>query len=329
MPRPQGNRASVFVLLAAAGPLACATTAADEFASLGAPRVDMPEDGVDNTPPMPAPKRQRVSILEYAKTYRNPQACEVAARRMRQAKPKKGWALMRACVARSDFTEIDRALQSPWIEDVRQYPRSGARMVSQLVANRGGNLKLDLGLVNDLGVQLFDLSTAMASGRVFRGRMVLMRGKVKKMEPIGPRMRLELAETTLEAENHQETWRHYSKRRDKEYRRRRSRRGSRSSRRSRSSRSGRKTYFDERGSDDGGSIDDGPRKMSTTKSTETRRYVVTLVDKMPKDLKLGEEFLFLVRFEQLDPKTRGNPDAEMKFAEASLVGHFEPLEDIP
>ena len=300
---------------------ACASTSSEEFSSLGAQRVRVSELAPDTgAPPPPPPPRRKVSLVDHAKTYHTAQACEVAARRMREVKPKKGWGLMRACAMRPDFTAIDTALRAPWLDEIRAHPRTGARMVSRLVANRGGNLKLDLKLVNDRGVQLFDLPTAMASGQVFRGRMVLMRGKLKTMSPVGPRTRLELAETTLEAQNIHESWRHYWQRRDKEWDRARSTRYSGGGRGSRARPETRNGYEIVDG-------DDGPKVTSVTQSKETKRYVKVIVDRMPKDLQLGEEYLFLVQFVGNEP----GPDDEdaKKYARVDLVGHFEPLEDLP
>lgn len=307
MPRAMHDRVGI-VSLSCFLIVAGCSTPGHEMHGFGGPRVDMPEEEVGEAPmPKAAPVRRKVTIAQHAQGFRTAQLCESAARDMRRRKPKKGWALLRACARRYDFTEIDRVLNAPWIDDIRKNRKSGAKLVSQIVANRGGNVELDLGICNQAGVQLFGLKDAMANARVFRGRYVLMRGKVLKINAGSDASRLTLAETTLSAENIKEKMRYgrYSKIR-KEL---------------------------SKGRSEGGIRDDiatGRGKMTVASrvvSHETNRQVIGWMNDQDPEMKEGAEFLFLVRFDQrarTKPTEIGMDDIEM--GTGAIVGHFTPLD---
>lgn len=255
-----------------AGWVGCASPG-DDLQLWRAPRVQLPEG--EAAPTAPRPATRAVSYEDHAQSFRNADLCEQGARELRGRKPKRGWALLAACTARPDFTLIDRALREPWIEDIKRRPRSGAQLVANIIANRGGNLVLDLGLVNERGVQLFDLETVMRHDKIFRGRYVLMRARVHSHARRGPAHRLELAETSLRAQNITEVW---SRQRVAEARHK-----------------GQTAQSLLQG-------DEAPERRIVVESHnishETERGLTVFSEHDPQ-VKEGEEHLFLVRFEEL------------------------------
>ncbi|MCB9647820.1 MAG: hypothetical protein H6730_14620 [Deltaproteobacteria bacterium] len=292
--------------------LACAS---DPRASpMLAQRVALEDEGPAPPPPAPprAPKRQSVSMVDHARTFRNAQLCEQAAQALRTSSPDKAWSFLRACAQRDDFTELDLVLRPPWIDEVKRHEKTGVHLVAQIVAHRGGNLKLDLGLAQDQGVQLFDLGTAHANSEVFRGRYALFRGRVADLKPKGQTHMIRIAQTTLQSENDKVRWNYYDARE--------ARLKGRSSEVVQRYDSARDRYNSE--------LVVGTR----TRSLETGLEVVAYLEKLPADLKVGDEHLFLVRYEErtgAPPRSDDETDAEVQTALCALVDHFTPLEAGP
>ena len=292
--------------------LAAGCVADPRMSGLGAQRVQIEDaEGTSSAPPPPPPVRAKVSMSEHAQTYRNAQLCEQAAQALRRQSPKKAWAFLRACAERPDFTELDLVLRGPWMEDVRRYEKAGVELMSQIVAHRGGNLMLDLSLLREGGVQLFELGTAIENSEVFRGRYVLLRGKVKRLMKRGHTHQLQVMQTTLQAENDKARWSYSAAYRERQKGR-------------------------SRDAVDGYDASSGQVRRelvvgTRTRSAETNRQFVAFLEEPPKTLREGDELLFLVRYEELTapPEGDGAPDQDVQTALCAVVAHFRPLDALP
>lgn len=276
---------------------ACATGAPPEVGDFGSRRVDMSELEPAEAPPPRKKKREKISLDQHAKTYMNAERCMQAAKGMYAFEAKKAWGLLMACAKRQDFTRIDAVLGHPWIDEIKRRPKAGAVLVSRIVAHRGGDLALDLGIVNDRGVQLFGLPTAFDAARVFRGRYVLLRGRVLGLDEGSGAVRVRIAELDLQAKNIKTR---YSSSRARSLRR--------EGRAARSLRSGADLVVD---------------TVNVAEPTHRRLHAFT---KRPvPGLGEGVERLFLVRFDELLPTPpKEAPDTVV--ARAALVAAFRPPE---
>jgi hypothetical protein len=278
----------------------------------GGPPV-APEEA-EGSAPAPAPSTPHrhagpVSMSEHAKSFRTAPMCEQAARNLRQADRKKAFAFLMACARRPDFVEFELALQEPWLEDVRRFERSGMQLATEILANRGGNVEVDLTLVRERGVQLFDLTTAIENSDVFRGRYVVFRGKVRRLAPKGRTHQLLVVQTTLQAENEKVRWNWVDASRERS--------------------KGRNVEsvlpYDPTRRESRRELVVGSRNVSF----ETQRQVVAFLEQPPQDLKEGDERLFLIRYEErtaAPARAEGEAEGEMQTALCALVGHFAPLD---
>lgn len=289
------------VIVALAG---CASGSSHELHAFGSSRVDLEEVSPSSAPAAKRKERRPIPLSKIAAGYRTAQLCERAARSMQSFEPNKAWALLMACADRDDFTLIDTVLAHPWITEIKRRQQAGAELISRIVSNRGGNLKLDLTLANDRGVQLFRLETVMKNARVFRGRYVLMRGKIGKVKPHGAGISVELQETSLQAQNIERRfsrWRAYKM----------SRKG------------GSSRAMINSGAKTGRIVVD-----SHNISRPTNRSLVAFTERAIVGLKQGEERLFLVRF--ADARRVENDDfaPDAMTGTAALIAAYAPIEDV-
>jgi len=270
----------------------------------GRERLEVEEASL-KAPPPKRKKRKAIKIADHAKTYRTAVLCEQASRNVLHHDENKAMAFVAACAARPDFTQLERVLAAPWLPYVKARPRWGAKLISQIISNRGGQVALDLALANERGAQLFELKTVVRSAKVFRGRYVLFRAKVSAVIDRPGAHQLELAETTLRAENITRRWT-----RSQAYKQRR------------------------RGSSGAPVVTRDPKGRTRYKivveshnvSTETQRRL-TVTSKRASKVKEGTEGLFLVRFEGLTSPV--NPETGAVTGRAALAGFFALQEGLP
>lgn len=119
--------------------------------------------------------------------------CDAEARDIQRRNPTRGWKLLRACVARGDFTDLRALLDGPWDHALRTQPDAAA-LVAQLIAVRGGDIDTDVGLLHQHKVPVFTLSDAIAQPEVYAGRLLVMRARVADLRKRGNQVTVALHE---------------------------------------------------------------------------------------------------------------------------------------
>jgi hypothetical protein len=100
--------------------------------------------------------------------------CTEAARRAPDAEAR--WRALGVCVDAGHFDALASLLGGAWDADLLL--RSDApRLLSRVIAMRGGDVERDLTLVHERRVPLFSLAEAMARPGLYRGRWVLVRAQ--------------------------------------------------------------------------------------------------------------------------------------------------------
>lgn len=117
---------------------------------------------------------------EFAKRYPRADECESAARRVRAVSRDRGWAVLRACIARTKFTLLNQLLGEAWAEELRTRPDAGA-VLAKVVALRGGDVTGDLGQLRQHRVPLFAIGTAVGHPELYKNRLVLFRGELRDL----------------------------------------------------------------------------------------------------------------------------------------------------
>lgn len=113
----------------------------------------------------------------YVEKFQRPFLCEEAARRVQRASREKGWAVLKACVAKGNFTALKPLADGNWDEDLRSRP-DASTVLLQVVAARGGDVQGDLDKLRKRKVPLFDLGAASEHPDIYKGRMILVRAEV-------------------------------------------------------------------------------------------------------------------------------------------------------
>lgn len=126
--------------------------------------------------------------------------CEASARAMRQSNPAHSWEALRACIEigrfnRGPFTQI-ALLTSYWDEELRTRP-DAARVVGQVVANRGGDVDGDISRLQKVRMPVFTLGAAMKQPDVYKGRYVIIRARLFDVKMDEKNATAMLAETSM------------------------------------------------------------------------------------------------------------------------------------
>jgi hypothetical protein len=138
----------------------------DEAPVVRAPAADKPQG-----------ETKKLTASELANSLRSPIACEQKADEYYKRDKKAGLALLRACVERSDFTDLNMLLKPPWNTEIKVEPKLQA-MIAEVCARRGGFVERDTWLARQAGIQIYDVNTALAAKDAAIGRLVLARGAV-------------------------------------------------------------------------------------------------------------------------------------------------------
>jgi hypothetical protein len=203
------SRTSGLLLFAAAVlPTGCATEAPSYFGAPPPVHDDRPAPPPSGTAPqaqapaaLVAPSVDRAcdpnspfDPKAVAQTFDHSSYCEVEARRIKAAIPDRGWALLRACITRRDFTDIRIVLNGAWDEDLRTRTDAAA-MLTKLVAMRGGEPVGDVALMQEHQIPVFTLAAAIAQPETYKGRLILFRAQVSEIRNSGGKPTVALDET--------------------------------------------------------------------------------------------------------------------------------------
>jgi hypothetical protein len=183
-------------LFAAAALSACATT----------PMVVGAEPTTlwrDDEPQAAAVEKAPFSEAEARKFARSHDAafnCEQSARSMMKKQPTRGWALMRQCILRNDFTDLELLVESGWSDYVLADPDS-ARLLAHVIAVRGGDVDNDLRILRRRKLPVYSLQAALAEPGSYRGRHVLVRANARDPRLVEGARAMLLVETVVMAES--------------------------------------------------------------------------------------------------------------------------------
>ncbi len=127
-------------------------------------------------------------------------SCESSARAMARRDVERGWMVMRQCILRSDFGNLEQLLESEWSDQVAAAP-DAASLLAHVIAVRGGDVEADLRLLRRRKMPLYSLQAALAEPDAYKGRFVLVRGTAKRGRPVDGGREFTLAETKVMAES--------------------------------------------------------------------------------------------------------------------------------
>ncbi|HVE81249.1 MAG TPA: hypothetical protein VND93_00310 [Myxococcales bacterium] len=133
-----------------------------------------------------------------AQEYIPPLDCERKARALRSQDRDAAWAALRACGARGHFTQL-RAVVAAWGDDLRERPDAPA-LLTQMVAARGGNVKLDVRVMRDAKIPVFSLRDCVTQPQLYEGRYVMIRGALGEVRSQGDAVAARFTESALQAE---------------------------------------------------------------------------------------------------------------------------------
>jgi len=107
--------------------------------------------------------------------------CEASARAMRDNSADEAWQALKACIElgrfnRGPFTQLN-LLTAYWEDELKTRP-DAIRIVGRVIANRGGDVDGDISRVQAIRMPVFTLKAAMAQPEVYKGRFVIIRGKL-------------------------------------------------------------------------------------------------------------------------------------------------------
>jgi hypothetical protein len=125
--------------------------------------------------------------------------CEITARSMAKRAPERGWQVMRECIRRSDFSDLEILIEGQWAEELNQEP-DAASLLAHVIAVRGGDVGADLRLLRRRKVPVYSLAAAMSEPEAYAGRTVLLRGNARSKRNGGKRA-FRLVETKVMAES--------------------------------------------------------------------------------------------------------------------------------
>lgn len=245
---------------------------------------------------------KKMSVTDVAAGYRTPEDCERGAKKLYHSNPGGAWALLRACVYERGLADLRPLLDLPWSVVMRKRWTESAKLLTYVIAKRGGNLGLDLRFCQERQMPFVTLAAAFDDPEGHLGKLVVMRGLVIDGEPSGRGMKVKLAETSFAAENFDRYAGSYAARRHA------SRSGGRRSLSRRRGRGGRVTIH------------------SQNVSAETGREVMASAASATQDkLQLDTEYVFLVRFKGTKTIKSEDPFQE-PFGVASIVEYYTPSE---
>ena len=239
-----------------------------------------------------------------------------------ELKPDQGWAALVACVERSrwprgEFTHLELLTRGTWDHELQTRPEA-ARMIARVVALRGGDVEGDIPLVQKSRVPLFTLAAALRQPDVYKGRWVLVRGALSEIRQDGNKAAAMMRETSLRATAREVADGPIS-RRDSSYKGTAQGEFSSSSRNSSGNRSDYKASGSGQYSSSGRTEYSSVKQKFENERVETGRRAVGKLPQADPFLEPDKDFLFLARFDGVNPGQDQQPIAML-----SIAGYFQP-----
>jgi len=148
----------------------------------------------------PPPRQQAFNARAWVSRQETAPECEASARALRHSNPQSAWEALRACIevgrfSRGPFTQI-ALLTAYWEEELRSRP-DAARVVGQVIANRGGDADDDISRLQKVRMPVFTLGAAMKQPDVYKGRWVILRARLFDVKMDARSATAMLAETSM------------------------------------------------------------------------------------------------------------------------------------
>lgn len=126
--------------------------------------------------------------------------CEQTARAMAKKDPLRGFAVMRECILRNDFSDLEGLVEGMWAADVARSP-DAPLLLAHVMAVRGGDVENDLKLLRRRKMPVYSLQAALAEPESYAGRAVIVRGNARDGRVTGVGRTFRLVETKVMAES--------------------------------------------------------------------------------------------------------------------------------
>jgi hypothetical protein len=151
--------------------------------------------------PSPPPREVPFDAKSWVAEQANAAECEQGARRLRDRNPQQGWEALRACVdrtryARGAFTHLNLITSGFWDEDLQTRPEA-ARLIAKIIALRGGDVDGDLPAAQKSRAPVFSLASALRQPDVYKGRWLVVRGRIGDLRSEGNVTTALLSESSL------------------------------------------------------------------------------------------------------------------------------------
>ena len=161
------------------------------------PAPQAPTKLVTAPPPREVPFDAKSWVAEQA----NAVECEQGARRLHDRNAAQGWEALRACVdktryPRGAFTNLNLVTSGYWDEELQTRPET-ARMIAKIIAQRGGDVDGDLPSAQKSRAPVFSLAAALRQPDVYKGRWLVVRGRIGDLRSEGNVTTALLSESSL------------------------------------------------------------------------------------------------------------------------------------
>lgn len=118
----------------------------------------------------------RLDPAQWARQFRRPADCELAAREQRS------FPYFAACVEVGAYHDLTVAL-THWARDLGD-PKDDWRVLSRLLANRGGQVATDLPMLQEKRIPLFALGMSASQPEVYKHKHVAFIGRIDKVTKV-------------------------------------------------------------------------------------------------------------------------------------------------
>ena len=123
-------------------------------------------------------KRQTLKTL--AQGFEDGDECYRAAKSNSSKNLASSWALVQACIEYRGFTSLEKTLENPWTAIIKKQWPSSAKLIAKLIAMRGANVELDVGLCTQQGLEFRNFKEIVLDAEGEKNTLVVFRGKVMR-----------------------------------------------------------------------------------------------------------------------------------------------------
>ncbi|MDP1829377.1 MAG: hypothetical protein Q8L48_39290 [Archangium sp.] len=157
-----------------------------------APATVQPVDAAQARAALGSPK-------DWARQFRRDIDCERNANELKVHNGREvAWTYVVACISKGGFTQLE-SLVDHWDEELRARPEAPA-LIAQILASRGGHLRVDLEILQQKRIPVFDLASALKQSGAFKGRYLVFVAKISEAKEKKGKTELVLLEQALSSE---------------------------------------------------------------------------------------------------------------------------------